>query len=449
MPVMRILLPLLLLLLATAPAALAAERPLELRTLKLKERLRHPRYVVEVGPDKPLAIRGRAKPVAFALSGDALRVDADGDGTCETPVADGRPVKLALDRGDEKRTVAFLAGDPTAGSVSWSAVSLDALAGKLGGTSLLFLDHDADGTWLTPWRDFLVTKGGAEYQPVAGCIVLGKQAIRLGPNEKERVFTAREDREFGSRDVFKDWSSICDGLEHLNRIRAGMNILPVTLNRDATHGALLHLRYCARNGENGHLEEEGKPGYTREGLAAGLNSIGYQGPLGIVGAIDGHLGSLLHRMELIDPTITEIGIAVGSGRVWIHTESKRRRMWEGQGPFVFPGPGRSWRVGIYAGDNPDPRPKGVTKATGLPITCAWYGDAGVRRVSAELRSAGGAVPCWRNDSAGRELVTNRSELRATLMPKDPLRSGRYRLILTWFRGETPCRLEHEFTIGGR
>jgi len=436
----------ILVVLAAAGGAAAAERTLERKTLKPKERLRHPRYLVEVGPGKPLRLAGRAEPVAFESVEGKLRVDADGDGGCETAVEEGEPVRIALDGGAGEHTLLFLAGDPGAGGPAWSAVSLDVLEARLGRRRLLFVDHDADGTFLTPWRDFLVTRRCDEYQPVAERIVLGGDVLGMGFDEEARTLTAREDPDFSSRDVFPDWSSVCDGLEHLNRVRAGLDLLPVTLDREASRGALLHLRYCAKNGVNGHLEEEGKPGYTREGLAAGLASIGYRGPLGVAGAIDGHLGSLLHRMDLIDPGITTIGIAVGSGRVWIHTGSKRRRRWEGQGPQVFP---ESWPVGVYAGDNPDPRPDGVTKATGLPVTCAWFGDSGVREVRAELHGPRGPVPCWKYDADGRELVTNRAELRAALMPKDPLRSGRYRLILTWRRGGTGYRREFGFRIGGR
>ena len=154
-------------------------------------------------------------------------------------------------------------------------------------------------------------------------------------------------------------------------------------------------------------------------------------------------------MDLIDPTITHVGIAARGKRVWIHTECGPRRPWEGQGWQIFPPAGTAWSYGLYCIDNPDPRPKGVTNATGVPVTCARSGIDGVSDVKAELFQGGRRVPCWRNDSTGRDLVTNHPSLRATLMGKKPLKRGPYRLVLTWTRNGRPCRLEHRFKIGSK
>jgi len=228
-----------------------------------------------------------------------------------------------------------------------------------------------------------------------------------------------------------------------------MNLPPMGLSRDASRRAMLHLRYCSLNGGNPHVEEEGKRGYTRDGAEAGINSIGWLGKgVGVASAIDGHLASLLHRMDLIDPRKTAIGVATGSDRIWIHTECGKYRPWNHQGPSIFPGPGGKWPIGVYAVDNPDPRPKGEQQATGIPVTVAWFGaEEGVSKVRAELRSTSGRVKCLKNDAERRDLKTNAANARAVLMARSPLKSGWYEVRVNWLQTGEEMSLAYRFKIG--
>ncbi|MEN8151817.1 MAG: CAP domain-containing protein [Planctomycetota bacterium] len=412
------------------------------KTLSLMEREALPHLRVEVGAGRPLTVRGRSDPVKFR----------EGDGGLEAGrevLGDGDTLEVWLDD-DETIEVAFRKGDPAAGEPAWRAISLGALEGKIGRTKVRFVDHDGDGTFLTPHRDFLHVAKTGEVHPVAEHVVLGREVYRLTTDEAARTITWRKvTKTFASPDVFPGWAGVAAGLAHLNRLRAGMNLPPVRLDREASRHALLHLKYCSLNGGNPHQEEEDRPGYTREGASAGIHSIGWLGAgSGVVSVIDGQLASLLHRMDLIDPRKTAIGIATGSNRVWIHVECGKYRPWEGQGPSIFPGPGGKWPVGVYAVDNPDPRPKGEQQATGIPVTVAWFGEEdGVLKVRAELFAGRRKVACLTNQSGRHDLKSNAPKARAVLMARSPLSSGTYEVRVTWKQHGEEKHLTHRFRIG--
>ena len=433
----------LLLLALPAPAAEPKAVVLESKTLSLKERQALPYLRIAVGAGRPLAVTGLTRPLRFTEGEDGLVLGRqrlrDGD-TFEVWRDDDSVLNFALRKGDPKR------GDP-----SWWAMPLDARAGKIGREKVLFVDHDGDGTFFTPYRDLIVAKRGGECYPVAEHVVLDREVYRVTYDEAAgRIAWRKVTKEYATPDVFPNWTGVARGLAYLNRVRTGMNLPPMGLNRDASRRAGLHLRYCSLNGGNPHVEERDRRGYTKDGAEAGINSIGWwmKGGAGVTEAIEGHLASLLHRMDLIDPRKTQIGVATGSDRVWIHMECGEYRKWEGQGPSIFPGPGGKWNVGVYAVDNPDPRPKGEQHATGIPVTVAWFGaDENLSKVRGELRSAAGKVRCLKNDSERRDLKTNAPNARIVLMARSPLTSGTYLVIATWTHGGEPKRLEYRFRIG--
>jgi len=439
-----VLLLLLALALLTAARAVGADGEtvvdLEEKTLSLKERRALPYMRIAVGAGRDLKVEGLSRPVRFREEEDGLRAG-------RTLIRDGETFEVFRDD-DGVRSFAILKGDVGRGDPSWWAMPLHARAGKIGREAVYVLDHDGDGTFLTPHRDLIVRRRGGEIFPVAEHVVLDREVYRMTYDEaKGRIAWRLVTKEYATPDVFPNWTGVARGLARLNEVRAGLNLPPVGLDRDASRRALLHLRYCSINGGNPHVEEPDKRGYTEEGAEAGINSIGWMGGgEGVATVIEGHLASLLHRMDLIDPRKTAIGVATGSNRVWIHTECGEMRPFEGQGPSIFPA--TSWPVGVYAVDNPDPRPKGERQATGIPVTIAWFGmDEGVSKVRAELRSTSGKVDCLKNDADGRDLKTNAPQARAVLMARSPLTSGWYQLRATWLQRGEPKELVYKFRIG--
>ncbi len=412
------------------------------KTLTVKEREALPYLRVEVGAGRALAVRGCSKPVRFREGDDGLEAGRQ-------VLDDGDSLEVWLD-GEETISYGFRKGNVGAGDPAWWTMSLGALEGKIGREKVRFLDHDGDGTFLTPHRDFLHVPKSGEVHPVTEFVVLGREVYRLTTDETAKKITFRKvTKTFATPDVFPGWAGVAAGLARLNRVRAGMNLPPVRLDREASRHALLHLNYCSVNGGNPHMEEKGRRGYTKEGASAGINSIGWMGGnAGVVSVIDGQLASLLHRMDLIDPRKTAIGIATGSDRVWIHVECGKYRKWEDQPPSIFPGPDGKWPVGVYAVDNPDPRPKGEKQATGIPVTVAWFGEEdGVLSVKAELFASRRKVPCLANYSGRHDLKSNAPKARAVLMARSPLSSGTYEVRVQWKQHGEERELNHRFRIG--
>jgi hypothetical protein len=448
---------------SAAASARAERRHLRLETdeLSVKERLALPFFKVAVGPDRPLTLLGRDRPLTFR--------ESDGKLYAEVGIGLGPPADTEREIVPGERVLAlikqgagcvgwvfvplvFFQGDPERGEPRWYAVSLRVLTLELGRKVLRFVDHDCDGRHLTPYRDLILSAKGPP-MAVAPAVVLHREVWKLEyeeedrPPRPDRSVWAEPDPEFRDREIFPRWTDVVDGLTYLNELRAGMGLPPVALDREASRAAMLHVRYLERNGGNGHVERRDFPGYSREGAEAALRSIGHLGPGSVRTAIDGHLASLLHRMELIDPRNTRMGIASAGSRVWIYTDFGEKRPWEDQGPVIFPGPNGRWGVGSYSGENPDPRPESHRGATGLPVTVGFFDSEGILEVRAELFRGRTQPDAWRKDADHRDLATNHDALRAAIMTEKPLRSGAHRLVVTWKQDGRPCRLEHVFRIG--
>ena len=104
-------------------------------------------------------------------------------------------------------------------------VALDGIETKIGTDVMTFVDHDADGTFMTPFRDFMVKKGDGALSLVAPKLVIGKSVYDFAGDEAKAAFTAKLDRAFASPDYFQNWSDVTNGLAHINRIRADVGFV--------------------------------------------------------------------------------------------------------------------------------------------------------------------------------------------------------------------------------
>lgn len=110
-----------------------------------------------------------------------------------------------------------------------------------------------------------------------------------------------------------------DGVSHLTWVRANVGLAAVTEDAALSRGCALHLDYLTQlSAEVGseqlaHEEDLSKPYASAEGHEAGINSVLSIRDGEIAGAIDGWMATLYHRLPLIHPGLTRIGVAV-SGR---------------------------------------------------------------------------------------------------------------------------------------
>lgn len=110
-----------------------------------------------------------------------------------------------------------------------------------------------------------------------------------------------------------------DGVTHMNWVRESVGLGTVTEDPALSAGCARHLDYLTQlSAEVGspqlaHEEDLSKSYASAEGNEAGINSVLSIGEGEIADAIDGWMETLYHRLPLIHPGLTVIGVAV-SGR---------------------------------------------------------------------------------------------------------------------------------------
>jgi hypothetical protein len=106
-----------------------------------------------------------------------------------------------------------------------------------------------------------------------------------------------------------------DAVARLNYWRLQLGLEPVTEDPSQSHGCQVHLEYLQQlSAELGspqltHDEDLSKPYASEEGNQAGMDSVLSLGPEDIDAAIDGWLNTLYHRLALIQPGLSTIGVA--------------------------------------------------------------------------------------------------------------------------------------------
>ncbi len=107
---------------------------------------------------------------------------------------------------------------------------------------------------------------------------------------------------------------VADGLARLNFWRAQLGLDPVTEDPMLTHGCQVHIAYLQQlSAELGspqleHQEDMTKPYASAEGNQAGIDSVLSIGQPDVDTAIDGWLNTLYHRLPLVHPGLSTVGI---------------------------------------------------------------------------------------------------------------------------------------------
>lgn len=183
-------------------------------------------------------------------------------------------------------------------------------------------------------------------------------------------------------------------LERVNDYRKAAGLEPVRLCAELEAAAQSHADYLRANGfENGHNEKRGAPGFTGEDAASRAAHFGYkwdgvhevisQSP-SAARVVDGFVGTLYHRLPLLDPDARELGVGsaerAGAGQ-WKTTCTVLdvgvfRKFWR-EDPFkkkppdrpaaLYPFPRQTDVPREFIRETPSPLPRGEESA-GFPIT---------------------------------------------------------------------------------
>lgn len=194
-------------------------------------------------------------------------------------------------------------------------------------------------------------------------------------------------------------------LERINFYRKLAGIEPVALDAALSKSCAAHANYLAKNSGNRateglgmHNEDPKLPGYSAEGAKAGKSSVVF--PVGSpVVAVDGWMGSLFHRIPLLDPELTKVGVGFAKGGkfggfIVVDTVSVH----DGKFPekaIVFPVAGQTDVPLKFAPEYPPPIPEKNENNAGYPVTITFEDGTVVREVTATLEDgAKKELPVW-------------------------------------------------------
>lgn len=194
---------------------------------------------------------------------------------------------------------------------------------------------------------------------------------------------------------------IVKAFELLNTYRKNAGLKPVKLNEELSRACYAHSRYLVKNrthpavkGLSAHYEVDSLRYATPQGKGAGMKScIAYVNP---PYAMEQFMNTFYHRMPLIDPNITEVGIGyykedyytvccvdMQSKYVWYNDTAAK--------VVVYPEPEALDITLSFQRESPNPIPDTVY-SPGYPVTIEFIRQSGIKDVKVKL-----------TDKEGREL----------------------------------------------
>jgi uncharacterized protein YkwD len=198
-----------------------------------------------------------------------------------------------------------------------------------------------------------------------------------------------------------------DVFELLNQYREKARLPKVRLQPLLSRGCDLHALYLSKNpfkGLSGHDEDPKGAGYTEEGMRAGKRSVispfaPHETPLE---GMDSLMATLYHRVSVLQPPLTEIGIGWafrkdGIGHLVIDVASLEGKPDAKTWPVLYPAPGQTdvpVEFGLGSRETPNPLPADAETA-GYPITIQFPEKVDkVLDLEVSLSEGGKDVPCW-------------------------------------------------------
>lgn len=278
---------------------------------------------------------------------------------------------------------------------------------------------------------FVTTTGGAEVEIYRGAALEPKTErtgqgllVRLGGDVLYRL-ARRPVPRLTPQEV----------LDHVNGFRERAGLEKAKLNPALSKGCDLHALYVVRNESRGlaaHDEDLAGIGYTAEGARAGARSVLSQFRVDETprDAVDGLVATLYHRLGVLDPDLTEVGIGWayrkdGMGQFVMDVGSPGARREPKPYPIVYPANGQAdvpLDFGLGAGEQPNPVPVAGAKA-GYPVTIQFTaGGWKPSDVEAGLFAGGTEeVPVWLSTPEKPARADRPQPWVVCLIPKQALR----------------------------
>lgn len=225
-------------------------------------------------------------------------------------------------------------------------------------------------------------------------------------------------------------------LAAINLYRSWLGIPPLTIDPKLQAAAEGHVNYYKLNygdpnlaGMGLHQQTPGKPGFTGASMSDRAKAAGYTGSVnenaGLSGSMvvstEWFIGTINHRITLIDARYTHIGLAaINEGNIKFEVIMLGAESWsrESEPNWVAWPPNNATGVGrAFHGEAPGPFP-GASYPVGYPITLAWRGEGSLSLDSVTMTANGQTVPSFYSIGTGW-LSSNTAQVAAS----DPLQPG--------------------------
>jgi hypothetical protein len=227
-----------------------------------------------------------------------------------------------------------------------------------------------------------------------------------------------------------------DVYELLNAYRDKARVPRVRFHSLLSRGCDLHALYLSKNpfkGLTGHEEDPKGAGYTPEGAQAGKRSVispfsPHETPLE---GMDSLMATLYHRVSVLHPQLTEVGIGWawrrdGIGHLVIDVGSVDGKPEPRAWPVLYPAPGQTdvpVEFGLGSREIPNPLPEDVATA-GYPITVQFPEKVEkILDLELSLSEGGKDVPCWISTPDKPARADWPQPGVACLIPKEKLKPG--------------------------
>jgi hypothetical protein len=251
-------------------------------------------------------------------------------------------------------------------------------------------------------------------------------------------------------------------LAKINEARAAIGVPPLRTNPALDSAATAHANYYKLNfgdpslADMGlHYEDPAKPGFTGADFAARAKFAGYSGSIneniGLSGdllvSLDWFLGTVNHRLTLLDPRYTDIGIAaINDGKVKIEVIDLGTIVWRKSiDPAWEPWPApNATSIGTSFDGESNYAFTGADYPIGYPITLKYNGASAVVFSNAQLTANGAAVATFAQPGTGF-ITRNAYAIAATA----PLLTGTtYTVTVTGTLDSQPFTRTWSFTTKG-
>jgi hypothetical protein len=211
---------------------------------------------------------------------------------------------------------------------------------------------------------------------------------------------------------------IMTSLNLINMWRGWLGIAPLTISPSLQKAAEAHVEYYRLNvgdpslaGMGLHYETKGKPGFTGEDFQDRADAAGYKGWVNENAGLSGSMvsstkwfiGTIGHRLTLLDPRYTEVGLAaVNQGDTRFEIIDLGAPKWDDMAEPTWAAwpPAGATGVGLsFDGEAPNPFPS-ASYPVGYPITLKYFGPGELSLASATLSVNGAAIPSFAEIGTG-------------------------------------------------